>query len=209
MLEAVAADGLIHVTGTGHSTALVLEGFYRAGGLACVNPVTHAALNPLQGGQASTLAERRDDLAGVLIGQAAPAAGEVAFVFSNSGVNPLPVALATGFRDAGARVVAVSSRRQMAASPARAQNKLDEIADVVLDTATPIGDAAFDAGHARTAAWSSLTSVYLWNLLLARLADLARMQAVELPLWTSANTPDGDERNAQLFATYRPRVRAL
>ncbi len=206
----VIRDGLrLHVTGTGHSSALVLEAFYRAGGLACVNPITHAGLVPLLGGIASTVLERNGDLARALLATAAPVDGEVAVVFSSSGANPLPVELARGLRDAGVWVVAVSSLPHLRSAPARAGVKLDELADVLLDTGVPVGDAAFVAGDARTAPLSSLTSIYLWNLLLAEVAERAATEGLALPLWTSANTTGGDERNADLLAQYRPRIPLL
>lgn len=38
--EAVEGDNLIHVFGTGgHSVMAAMEVFYRAGGLACINPI--------------------------------------------------------------------------------------------------------------------------------------------------------------------------
>lgn len=209
MLDVVERGGRIHVAGTGHSTAMALEAFYRAGGLACVNPIVHAGLVPLLGARASTVVERSADLAPVLLAQAAPEEGELAFVFSNSGVNPLPVALAQGLRDAGVPVVAVCSLPHLTATAPRATVKLDAVADHLLDTGVPHGDAVFDAGGTATAALSSLTSVFLWNLLLARLATVARHAGVALPLWTSANTEGGDERNAELFERYRARIPAL
>lgn len=209
MLEVIRDEGRLHVAGTGHSSALVLEAFYRAGGLACVNPVTHPGLVPLSGAIASTVLERSADLAEVLLAQAAPRDGELAFVFSSSGANPLPVALARGFREAGVDVVAVSSLQHLRAAPARAGVKLDALADWIVDTDVPVGDAAFEAGGARTAALSSLSSVFLWNLLLARLAAGAERSGITLPLWTSANVEGGDERNAHLLAEYRPRIPLL
>lgn len=209
LLATVRAGLRIHTTGTGHSSALVLETFYRAGGLACVHPITHPGLVPLAGAIASTALERRADLAEPLLEQAAPVAGETAIVFSNSGVNPLPVALARGLRQAGVGVVAVSSLPHLRAAPPRAEVKLDEVADEVLDTGVPVGDAAYASDEIHTAPLSSLTSTFLWNLLLARLADLATTAGVDLPVWASSNTVDGDERNAALLARYRPRVPLL
>ncbi len=209
ILDVVRADLRIHVAGTGHSSALVLEAFYRAGGLACVNPITPPGLVPLNGGIASTVLERVADLADVLLAQARPDPGDVAVIFSNSGANPLPVALARGLRDAGVWLVAVSSRPALEAAPARADAKLDEIADALLDTGVPAGDAAFEVDGARTAPLSSVTSTFLWNLILARVAELARHDGVDVPLWTSANVPGGDERNADLLARYRPRIPLL
>lgn len=209
LLAAVRADLRIHAAGTGHSSALVLETFYRAGGLACVNPIVHPGLVPLAGAIASTALERRADLAEPLLAQAAPVEGETAIVFSSSGANPLPVALARGLRDAGVGVVAMCSLPQLRAAPARGEGKLDEVADELLDTGVPVGDAAYVDGRAATAALSGLTATFLWNLVLARLTDLASAAGIELPVWTSANTPGGDERNAHLLTRYRPRIPLL
>ena len=60
-----------------------------------------------------------------------------------------------------------------------------------------------------TAAVSSLAGVYLWNLMLARLAEVAETNGTRLPLWLSANVEGGDERNQELVARYRPRVPML
>lgn len=209
VVAAIAADLRVHTTGTGHSSALVLETFYRAGGLACINPITHPGLVPLAGAIASTALERRDDLAAPLLAQAAPVGGEVAVVFSSSGANPLPVALAQGLKAAGVFVVAVSSLPHLRAAPARAGTKLDAVADAVLDTGVPVGDATYEVGELRTAPASSLLSIFLWDLLLARVADRAARADVDLPLWTSSNTVGGDERNLRLLEQYRPRIPSL
>lgn len=209
MLSVIGAGGLLHTAGSGHSTALVLETFYRAGGLACVNPIVHPALSPLSGALASTRLERVDGLAEVLLGQARPDGGDVAVVFSNSGANPVPVQLAQGLRRAGCAVVAVTSLPCLRAAPDRAGAKLDTVADFLIDTQVPVGDAAYGEGAGRTAALSSLVSVYVWDVLLARLADAAAADGVDLPLWTSSNVPGGDERNAALARRYRGRVPLL
>jgi uncharacterized phosphosugar-binding protein len=209
VLATVGAGLRVHVTGTGHSSSLVLEAFYRAGGLACVNPITHPGLVPLHGAIASTVLERTAELAEGLLAQARPRDGEVAVIFSSSGANPLPVELARGLRAGGVWIVAVSSLPHLRAAPDRAGTKLDELAHVVLDTGVPAGDAAFEVGGMRTAPLSSLTSVFLWNLVLARLVERAYREGVELPLWSSANVEGGDRRNAALLAQYRPVIPLL
>jgi uncharacterized phosphosugar-binding protein len=209
MLDVVRGDGLVYAAGTGHSMALVLETFYRAGGLACVYPIYHAGLLPLEGGSASTLVERQPRLAATLLARVSPGDGDLAFVFSNSGVNAVPVELAMGFREAGTPVVAVVSVPHMSATPARADAKLGDVAAQVIDTLVPPGDAAFHAGGVTTAALSSIASVFVWDLLLARVAEAAAEKGVDLPVWTSANVPGGDERNEALMERYRRRVPLL
>lgn len=204
MLAAVTGDGLVYAGGSGHSLAMVLEGFFRAGGLACVYPLYAPEISPLHGAWPATEAERRTGLAAPVLEAASPRTGDVAVIFSNSGANPYPVELAAAARSRGLPVIAFVSVASMDAAPARAGVKLGQIADLVIDTLVPAGDASYPAAEPRTAALSSLSCVYLWNLLLARMADRA-----ELPLWASANVPGGDERNAELLERYSSRVPVL
>lgn len=207
--QTVIDDALVITTGTGHSLAMVLETFYRAGGLACVRPIVHPALLPLEGGLVSTRLERVAGLGRILVEAAAPSASDTAFVFSNSGTNPAPVEMAFALREMGTVVVAVSSVAHMSRAPARADQKLGDVADHVLDTGAPYGDAFIETESAPTAALSSLTGVYLWNLILARLAARADAASVRLPIWVSANVAGGDDRNRELVARYRSRVPML
>ena len=209
MLAVVERDGIVHTAGAGHSLALVLETFYRAGGLACVNPIWHPALLPLAGGATSTLMERTTGLAVRLLDAAGPVAGDIAFIFSNSGVNPVPVELAQALTAAGIEVVAVTSLPSARGAPARSGTRLTEVADHVIDTQVPAGDAAWRAETVAVGGLSSLSSVFVWNLLLARLAGRAQMRGVDLPLWSSANVEGGDDRNAALFIRYRNRICGL
>jgi uncharacterized phosphosugar-binding protein len=204
LLPAVTGGGLVHTGGSGHSLGMVLEGFFRAGGLACVHPLYAPAISPLHGAWPATEAERRTGLAEPVLAAAAPRPGDVVVVFSNSGVNPYPVELAGAARSRGLPVIAFVSGPSMAAAPPRAGTRLGEVADLVIDTLVPPGDASYPAEAPRTAPLSSLACVYLWNLVLARMADRA-----DLPLWASANTPGGDERNAALLERYSVRVPAL
>jgi len=210
MFRVIFNDGLIYVGGTGHSIALMLEGFYRAGGLACVQPLYHPALLPLHGGADSTLFEHTSGVARLLVARYEPTSSDIAFIVSNSGVNVVPVELADELRARGTPVVAIVSLTHLNEAPARAGHKLDEVADFIIDTKVPYGDAAYRAeGQSPTAGLSSLTGVYVWNLLLARLADRAAAKGIELPLWTSSNVEGGAERNAALMDKLRARVPLL
>lgn len=210
MLEVVRNDGLIYVAGTGHSIGSVLETFYRAGGLACVQPLYHPSLLPLHGGQESTLCEHLPGLAHLMVGHCRPGPDDLGIVVSNSGINAVPVELAEELRKCGTPVVAVVSMVHLRQAAARVGRKIDAVADFILDTLVPHGDAAYPAGHGVTAAgMSSLTNVFLWNLLLTRLIDRANEAGVDLPIWTSSNVEGGEARNAALFARFGPRVPAL
>lgn len=217
ILATVRADRLVHVGGAGHGLILALEAFYRAGGLACVNPVWRPVLLPIAGAQASTRAERTSGLGTAIASEAAIADGDCVVIASQSGLNPVSIDLAAEAKRRGATVVAITSVAHSRSAPSRdpAGRRLPEVADIVIDTCVPAGDAAWLAGDgestggSRVAPLSTIASCHAWNLVLVTLAELARAAAIELPIWISSNVTGGDKANARLLSRYGDRVVAL
>src|SRR4026209_1209867 len=94
MSETTQRGQRIFLFGTGHSHLIAEEGFYRAGGLANVVPILteHVMLHHLP--SLGSRLERTPGLAQLILERYAPQPEEMLFVFSNSGVNQLPVELA-------------------------------------------------------------------------------------------------------------------
>ena len=109
MAETTRRDRRIFLFGTGHSHLIAEEGFYRAGGLANVVPILteHLMLHHLPA--LGSRLERTPDLAEMILERYAPQPEEMLFVFSNSGVNRLPVEMAVRGREREMFVVGVSS----------------------------------------------------------------------------------------------------
>lgn len=210
---ALRRQRLVHVGGAGHSTLFALEAFYRAGGLAAVNPIWHPALLPLAGARMSTFTERVSGFGSELIRSADVAKGDVVVIFSNSGVNPVPVEMGETAKALGASVIAVLSLDHCRSVPSRHPTgmRLPDVADVVIDTGGPIGDAGYcpRPGTPAVAPLSTLLGAYIWGALLVRLADRAETSGEDLPVWTSANIPDGDAQAAPHVARFAKRIRAL
>ncbi|APU14588.1 MULTISPECIES: sugar isomerase domain-containing protein [Actinoalloteichus] len=196
ILATIEAGATVYTAGAGHSLAAVAETFYRAGGLACVRPLYHRDLLPMHGARSSTFAERRPGLAAEVLASITLTRDDTLVVFSHSGINPYPVELAEAGRAAGCRVIAVTSQIASANAPRRAHSTVAEQADVVLDTLVPPGDAAYPVEAPATGPLSSLTTGFLWNLVLVALHDRS---TAELPRWRSANVAGGDEANRVLF----------
>ena len=209
LLEAIESDGIVHVGGAGHSLALVCETFYRAGGLAAVRPMWDPGVLPLDDAVRSTRVERKEGVGRAVAAAAAPAPPDVAVVFSTSGRNPYPVEIAAECAARGVPVIALTSARASRGAAARADTTLADHARIVLDTRVPPGDVLYPPGSPRTAAVSTILAAYAWSRVLAALDDLAADRGVELPRWTSANVPGGDEVNAALLERYRHRVPEL
>jgi uncharacterized phosphosugar-binding protein len=189
--DGVAAGGVLHLFGAGHSQLLALDAFRRAGGLACVNPIVDPALAPAAGPDVGRV-ERTPGHAATVLAREDLRPGEVVVVVSNSGVNPVPVEVALGCRDRGLRVVALTNVEQAKATAARHPSgaRLHEVADVVVDNRCPTGDAVVAA-------------------LTARVAELLAERDATPPVLVSQNLDgrDAAEHNDRLLRPYRGRTR--
>src|SRR5215216_5962415 len=142
MAETTRRDQRIFLFGTGHSHLLAEEGFYRAGGLANVVPILaeHLMLHHLP--SIGSRLERTPDLADMILDRYVPEPGEILFVFSNSGVNRLPVEMAMRSRDKELFVVGVSSFAYARQAPLSDLGlRLDQSVDLALDNGGVPGDA--------------------------------------------------------------------
>jgi uncharacterized phosphosugar-binding protein len=207
MAAVILQDGRIFIFGSGHSHMLAEEAFYRAGGLACAVPIFSSALMLHENPALSSRMERTPGLAGPLLDRYQPRQGEMLFIFSNSGVNHLPVEMALQGRERGIIVVSVSSLAYSRQAPLSSLGKrLDEVADFAIDNGGEPGDALIEVeGLAwRVAPSSSLTGALIWNCLLVECA--ARLQATsgDVPVFASYNMPGAAEHNARLLEKWRP-----
>jgi uncharacterized phosphosugar-binding protein len=212
ILATIRADRLVHVGGAGHGLILALESFYRAGGLACIDPIWRPRLLPIAGARASTRAERSTDTGANLAIEAGIEPGDTLVVASQSGVNPVAIDLAATARARGATAIAIVSVAHAASAPSRHPEgwRLPDVADVVIDTCVRPGDASWPSDgdrRPRVAPLSTIASCHAWNLVLVTLVE--RAGALPLPIWSSSNIPGGDQANANLLERYGSRVAAL
>ncbi len=207
--EAIATtgreEGLLYAAGAGHSLAAVMETFFRAGGLAFVRPLWDQGILPLAGARASTAAERERGLGAGVAQRAGITGTDCVLIFSNSGVNPYPVEIAQHARETGATVIAMTSVHASASAPTRAEHRLFEIADIVLDTAVPAGDVTWPPQAPVTAPASTILTASLWTAILRQIDSIAP----DVPRWKSANVSGTDDFNAALVERFGPRIPEL
>ncbi len=141
---ALEAEGIIHLFGSGHSSLLAQEVFYRAGGLVAINPLLDPRLGFERGAVESTEFERDAGHAAGLLQQAGIRPDDVGIVISNSGRNALPVEVALQMKRAGLKTLALTNVAQSRAATSRhpSGKRLFEVADAVVDNHCPPGDAA-------------------------------------------------------------------
>lgn len=208
MAETTRKDRRIFLFGTGHSHLLAEEGFYRAGGLANVVPVLaeHLMLHHLP--ELGSRLERTPGLADLILNRYAPRPEEMLFVFSNSGVNRLPVEMAQRGRERGLLVVSVSSFAYARQAPLSDLGlRLDQCVDWALDNGGLPGDALLELpGFAwRVAPSSTVIAAVLWNGLVAETTRLLLESGMTPPIFASLNVPGAAEHNEALLEKWRPR----
>jgi uncharacterized phosphosugar-binding protein len=208
--QTVRANGRILLFGSGHSHILAEEGHYRAGGIAAVVPILATSLMLHEGAIASTAYERLSGLAGPLLARYAPAPPDCLVVFSNSGVNAVPVEIAKIARETyGLSVIAVIAARYAAQAPLSPLGiRLSEIAHVTIDNGGLPGDAVVEIGDTgiRVGPSSTVVGAFILNSLLTEVAfRLAQEDIAQLPVFISANMPGAAEHNRRILDRYKGR----
>ncbi|CAN5913991.1 sugar isomerase domain-containing protein [soil metagenome] len=160
LAQRIDAGGALYVFGSGHSQLLALEGHYRAGGPTWVHPVLDDRLSPARGAALST-AERTAGIGGDLVAHVT--AADALLVASTSGRNAVPLEVATRGRANGALLIALTS--------CRAGSRLDTLADHVLDTQVPAGDAMVEVRGTRMGPVSTVVGAALLHALLAETVE--------------------------------------
>ena len=110
MADAIADDRLIHIYGGGgHTTLPVGEMFFRAGGLANINPVMEPALSVFNQALKYLELERTVNFGASIVKYYQLKPGDVMIIFHNIGINPATIDAADEAKKAGAKIIAVSS----------------------------------------------------------------------------------------------------
>lgn len=212
--ESLRRGGVVHLFGTGHSHMLAEEVFYRAGGLVPVDAMLDPTVVLSGGALRSTATERRSGSAAEIAARYDLRAEDAGVVISNSGRNPAPVEMARLMRQRGMRVIAVTSLAHSRSVPPRDPPgaRLFEVAEVVLDTGVPAGDASLrlpGVDHPAGAVSTAVGAAILQCVILAAMESLVAGGA-RLANLPSGNVDGADTaRVAEEMARYRGRIRHL
>ena len=218
MADAIADDRLIHVYGGGgHTTLPVGEMFFRAGGLANIDPVMEPALSVFNQALKYLELERTVNFGASIVKYYQLKPGDVMIIFHNIGINPATIDAADEAKKAGAKIIAVSSSHWQNEIPEDhfirhpSKKNLFDFADVKIDDFNPVGDAAVKVPGFDTpiAPISNIVDFYIAHLLEIKTVAECVRRGITPPVWSSANVPGGDEKNAALIEKYRPRVKML
>jgi uncharacterized phosphosugar-binding protein len=217
--DTIAAGGLVHCFGTGHSRIPVEEMFPRYGSYPGFNPMIelsmtfHTQIVGSNGQRQAMFIERMPGLAEVILDNFTFGPHDVLMVFSASGLSAVPVEMARGGRRRGLRVIGVTSVAQSlsdAPDPSVGSRLLDEV-DLVIDLCTPHADAlcSIDGLDTPVGPGSTITAIAIVNSIKVRTAHLLVERGAMPPVITRASVV-GAERSRTLFdEAYREHARRI
>jgi uncharacterized phosphosugar-binding protein len=208
IVDTIEAGGVVFLFGTGHSHMLAEEGHYRAGGLAAVCPVLFSSLMLHEGAVTSTKLERTSGLGPMVLARYRPTPKDVLVIFSNSGVNTVPVETALAAKEIGMKVIAIIAGEYAAQVPVGpVGKKLAEVADIVLDNHGIPGDAlvTLENSELRVGPLSTIAGAYILNAMLTEAVWRINAKGVVPPIYISANMPGANEHNLALVEENRAR----
>jgi len=209
--DSIMRDRLVYIFGAGHSSLLSIELFARAGGILQMQPILDAGLDFFSGARRQGGFERLPGYAKIVIQDYDIQPGDVMIVISNSGRNPAPVEMALEGRDKGATIIALTSLPHSTnVSPSNpAGKRLFEVADLVLDTGCPAGDALvqLEGLPPRVAPGSTVIGALVLNSIVAQVAQNLLQRGATPAVGFSGNLEGGREYNERVLGEVRERFK--
>ncbi len=218
MADAIEQDRLIFVYGGGgHTTLVMQELFWRAGGLANLCPMIDFSIHPVTPAYMYLKHERMHGIGDGTVDYYGVEKGDLVLVFHSYGFNPPTIDCALEAKRRGATVIAVSSQDWNKNIPKdfpirhRSGKHLSDIADIYLENHVPFGDAVINVEgfEQPITGISSTIDFYIAHRLEMECVKACVARDVEPPVWSSANIPGGDKKNEALRKKYNPRVKFL
>jgi uncharacterized phosphosugar-binding protein len=177
----IAADGLVHLWGGGHSSMGVQETFPRIGSIVGFHPIVELPITyytnvvGTSGLRQALFLERVSGYAEAVLDNYEFGPNDCFVVISSTGINSVAVEMALGAKRRGMPVVAITSLAHQAKTISRHSSgkKLGEVADFVIDNCTPPGDASIkvEGCDYPTSSTSSLGVIVIVQALNAMVAE--------------------------------------
>jgi len=148
--ESIGNDKLVFTFGTGHGAFAALEMFPRTGTTVGFRPIVESTMISFHhvlgdmGARQYRFIHAQEGYGRAIFSAHQTDPGDTMLIFSHSGLNAVVLDIALAAREKGMQVIGVTSVAHSSSTPSRHSSgqHLYEIADVVIDTGVPKGDAA-------------------------------------------------------------------
>ena len=208
----ILAGRMVHVFGSGHSRIMVEEMWPRYGSFPGFNPIVELSLTyhnnvvGANGQRQAMFLENVPGLAERILRNFGLSEQDTALIISSSGCNVVPVEMAELFQQKKIKVVALVTKKHLATSTSKRADgkKLDDFADLVLDSGAPSGDSMVyvDGLETPVSPGSTVGGVILVNSIKAEIARLLTAAGQPPKVLTAASVVGAAKATALFESAY-------
>ena len=217
--NSILAGRVVHVFGSGHSRIMVEEMWPRYGSFPGFNPIVELSLTyhnnvvGANGQRQAMFLENVSGLAARILRNFGLSEKDTALIVSSSGTNIVPIEMAALFQERHIKVVALITKDHSEKSVSKRNDgkKLQDFADIVLDSGAPAGDSMIAVPGLDTpvSPGSTMGGIAIVNCIKAEVAALLTA-AGQPPSVLTAPSIAGAEKAAALFeAAYDEHARRM
>jgi len=217
--DTIINDGLVFTFGTGHGSFAAMEMFPRTGTVTGFRPIVESSMISFHrvlgdgGARQYRFIHGREGYGEAILSSHQLDAGDAMLIFSHSGLNAVTLDIAVGAKTRGMKVIGVTSVPHSSSTASRHScgKRLFELADVVIDTGVPKGDAGLniDGLKYRVGATSTSIAIAAGQAINAATADIMVKRGHEPFVMVSPNTAEKAEADKQNDRNYAELWRRL
>ncbi len=213
-------DKLVFTFGTGHGSFAAMEMFPRTGTVTGFRPIVESSMISFHrvlgdgGARQYRFIHGREGYGDAILASHQLDPGDTMLIFSHSGLNAVTLDIAVGAKERGMKLIGVTSVPHSSSTPSRHScgKRLYELADVVIDTGVPKGDAGVtvDGSEHRVGATSTSIAIAVGQAINAATAEIIVQSGREPYIMVSPNTTEkaaADVQNDRNYAELWRRLR--
>ncbi len=218
----IGADRAVLLFGAGHSALPAQEAFPRIGSIVGFVQITEPVLGfnghvTGPGGQRQmSFIEQTAGFAEVILSNYDLSPEDTLVIFSNSGINALPVELCNLANQAGLTTISIGSTAHARANDPKNTLgvRLHEIADIAIDNHVPEGDTLVKlAGETPTGGASTIAAMVIMNTIVVETIRRLQAEGIDFHRYpshnVSANVDDVLKKEAALFKAHKQLIAKL
>ena len=220
--KTIKAGRAVLMFGAGHSALPPQEAFPRIGSIVGFVQITEPELGfngflTGKGGQRQmSFLEQTSGFAEVILSNYNLTPDDTLIVFSNSGINALPVELCSLASKQGLTTISISSTAHSRANTPKNSlgKRLMDVADIHINTHVPEGDCLITLpGQVKTGGGSTIASMVIMNAIVVETIRILNEQGFPFHIYPSHNVSEGlesvESKEAALFEAHKKLIGKL
>jgi uncharacterized phosphosugar-binding protein len=217
--EAIARDKLVFTFGTGHGSFAAIEMFPRTGTVTGFRPIVESSMISFHrvlgdaGARQYRFIHAQEGYGRAILSAHQTDPDDAMLIFSHSGLNAVTLDIAVGAKERGMKLIGVTSVPHSSSTPSRHScgKRLFELADVVIDTGVPKGDAsiAIDGVNGKVGATSTSIAIAIGQAINAVTAGKLSASGIDPYVMVSPNTAEKEAATVQNDRNYAELWRRL